>query len=229
MHAQPSRDAHALSAQPKPAGEEDAALLIGRVVLASSRVRGEPETQFATQDRPPDKVFKVLRGTLRSVHLDAEGGRRILAFHLPGEVVGLGWGEPGVSIEAVQSSEVLVAKRSVVEAALTAESSAASAAIHLLRLELSRTRAHEALLSLKGAVDRVAGFLVQYAARLPATGGFELPMSRSDIADHLALTIESVSRAFTQLEREGAIRLPRARQIEIVNRAALRRAWAQPT
>ena len=38
-------------------------------------------------------------------------------------------------------------------------------------------------------------------------------MSRADIADHLALTIETVSRAFTQMERDHAIALPSARHV----------------
>jgi CRP/FNR family nitrogen fixation transcriptional regulator len=48
-------------------------------------------------------------------------------------------------------------------------------------------------------------------------------MSRSDIADHLGLTIETVSRSFTQLERQGVIELPSARRVMLSNKDALER------
>jgi CRP/FNR family nitrogen fixation transcriptional regulator len=48
-------------------------------------------------------------------------------------------------------------------------------------------------------------------------------MSRMDIADHLGLTIETVSRSFTQLERQGIIELPSARHIVLCNRSSLER------
>jgi len=46
-------------------------------------------------------------------------------------------------------------------------------------------------------------------------------MSRADIADYLALTIETVSRAFTQMEREHAIALPSSRHVVVRDLAAL--------
>jgi CRP/FNR family nitrogen fixation transcriptional regulator len=49
-------------------------------------------------------------------------------------------------------------------------------------------------------------------------------MSRTDIADHLGLTVESVSRALTQLERSGIIALPAQRRtIVLRDKAMLRR------
>jgi len=67
------------------------------------------------------------------------------------------------------------------------------------------------------------GFLLEMAARKPSTGPIELPMSRQDIADYLGLTIETVSRTFTQLAQSGAIVLETSRRVLIRNRAALTR------
>ncbi len=48
-------------------------------------------------------------------------------------------------------------------------------------------------------------------------------MSRSDIADHLGLTVETVSRTFTKLRQQQLIALPQLQVVQIVDYAALRR------
>jgi CRP/FNR family nitrogen fixation transcriptional regulator len=48
-----------------------------------------------------------------------------------------------------------------------------------------------------------------------------LAMTRQDIADYLGLTMETVSRTLSQLERDAFIELTTARQIRMKDRAAL--------
>jgi CRP-like cAMP-binding protein len=79
------------------------------------------------------------------------------------------------------------------------------------------------LLLIKTAQERVASFLLEMAERVTADGLVELPMSRQDIADYLGLTIETVSRTLTQLEKTAAIGVPSSRRILLRNRSALRR------
>jgi CRP-like cAMP-binding protein len=89
--------------------------------------------------------------------------------------------------------------------------------------ELARVQDHLTLL-VKTAQERVAGFLLEMAARAKAVSNeIELPMSRQDIADYLGLTIETVSRTLTQLENSAAIALPTSRRIVLRNRGALNR------
>jgi CRP/FNR family nitrogen fixation transcriptional regulator len=71
-------------------------------------------------------------------------------------------------------------------------------------------------------MEKVATFLIDMAERV-GRDDIELPMSRIDIADYLGLTVETVSRTLTQLERDGTIELPAARRnILIRDDAALR-------
>jgi len=87
--------------------------------------------------------------------------------------------------------------------------------------ELERTRNH-IMLMVESAEQRVAAFLIEMADRLGRGNGIDLPMGRQDIADYLGLTIETVSRTFTQLEKMALIALPTSRRVVLRNRPALR-------
>jgi len=69
------------------------------------------------------------------------------------------------------------------------------------------------LLGRKNAEEPVASFLLQMAERASAASTIELPMSRQDIADYLGLSIETVSRTLTHLERSSIISIPVSRRI----------------
>jgi CRP-like cAMP-binding protein len=87
------------------------------------------------------------------------------------------------------------------------------------------SRLHELILNLgrTTAEEKVGHFLVKIAERLRdgAADTLTLPMSREDIADYLALSVETVSRALTQLKRRGMIRLTGTRQIIFLDRKKL--------
>jgi CRP/FNR family nitrogen fixation transcriptional regulator len=70
------------------------------------------------------------------------------------------------------------------------------------------------LLARKSAYERVAGFLSDVAQRQGAAWN-DLVMSRQDIADHLGLTIETVSRMITQLQADGLVVLEGCRRFRI--------------
>jgi DNA-binding transcriptional regulator LsrR (DeoR family) len=55
----------------------------------------------------------------------------------------------------------------------------------------------------------------------------ELAMSRQDIADHLGLTMETISRMITALRNEGAILIPNTQQIVLRDMAVLRSLAAE--
>ena len=73
------------------------------------------------------------------------------------------------------------------------------------------------LLGRMSAAERLAAFLVGYAARHPRVDGcVELPMTRSDVADHLGLTVETVSRKLHELDALGLIRIETPSRIRIL-------------
>ena len=69
----------------------------------------------------------------------------------------------------------------------------------------------------KKAHERVCFLLQQLKERYGGNAlNFDLVMTRQDIADHLGLTLETVSRAFTRLQKEGVIKISSAHQVEIL-------------
>jgi CRP/FNR family transcriptional regulator, nitrogen fixation regulation protein len=88
--------------------------------------------------------------------------------------------------------------------------------------ELRRVQDH-ILLLIKTAKERVVGFLLEMAERVPSGNHIELPMTRQDIADYLGLTMETVSRTLGDLESDASIELASARRIVLHDRGALGR------
>ena len=192
------------------------------IELAGSRASFARNAQIYREREPADHLYKVTSGTVRTCKVLVDGRRHIGAFYLPGDTFGL---EPGerhmASAEAVVDAEVLVISRSVA----TSFSSWDDEVTSLMGRELQRTQEHLVLL-IKTAPERVATFLLEMAARIRSSDEVELPMSRRDVADHLGLTIETVSRTLTQLENQSVIALPTAKRIVLRNRAVLKRLIA---
>jgi len=183
-------------------------------VARNDEVYGEGESA--------DYVYKIVSGTVRTAKLLADGRRQVGAFYLAGDMFGLEIGERhACSAEAVAPSQIVMIRRSKLVALAARDSAVAAELWTLTGRELARVQAHILLLA-RTAQERVAGFLLDMAARRPAGDTVELPMSRQDIADYLGLTTETVSRTLTSLENEAAIALPNCRRIVLRDRQALR-------
>lgn len=176
---------------------------------------------FAEGD-PAEYVYNVITGAVRSCKLMSDGRRQVGAFYLPGDILGLeATDRHSFSAEAIGDAQVLVLKRSTLMAEAVGNAELIRQLWQRTVADLQRAQSHMLLLGRKTAQERIAAFLLDMAQRLEAAGSVELPMSRQDIADYLGLTIETVSRTMTQLEREGVIAIPVSRRIVLRDRAAL--------
>jgi CRP/FNR family transcriptional regulator, nitrogen fixation regulation protein len=194
----------------------------GSIALAGLHTSFARNAQIYREKEPAQHLYKVTSGTVRTCKVLVDGRRHIGAFYLPGDMFGL---EPGdshtASAEAVVDAEILVIKRSMAITFRYWDDEVTC----LMRRELQQTQEH-LLLLIKTAPERVATFLLEMAARIRSSDEIELPMSRRDVADHLGLTIETVSRTLTQLENQSVIALPTAKRIVLRNRAVLKRLIA---
>lgn len=181
------------------------------------------EEIFAEGDRAAF-VYKVLSGVVRTSKLLSDGRRQIDAFHLAGDIFGIEAGEEyRFSAESVGDCIVIAYRRSHLASMSGSDAQLAQDMTMGMMRSLVRAQNHMMLLGRKSALEKIATFLLDLAERTAEDGALDLPMSRTDIADHLGLTIETVSRSFTQLERQGIIELPSARHVVLSNRAALER------
>jgi CRP/FNR family transcriptional regulator, nitrogen fixation regulation protein len=174
---------------------------------------------------PADYVYQVKKGAVRTYKLLTDGRRQIGAFHLVGDIFGLENGSVHrFTAEAVVKTTVCLIKRQSLEAVAESDAVVTRNLISLATGNLEHAENHMLLLGRKKSLEKVAAFLIEMDARLSATEVVALPMSRRDIADYLGLTIESVSRALSRLQREGALAFTGYNHREIVLRDRLQLA-----
>jgi CRP-like cAMP-binding protein len=175
------------------------------------------------ESEPADYLYKVVSGAVRTSKVLTDGRRQIGGFYVAGDVFGLETGEDhAFSAEAIVDCKVLVIKRSALVAQAARDHEVARELWTITGIELHRVQEH-ILLLIKSAQERVAAFLLEMADRNPAGNAVELPMSRQDIADYLGLTIETVSRNLSMLEKSAAIELASSRRVVLRNRSCLHR------
>jgi CRP/FNR family nitrogen fixation transcriptional regulator len=188
-----------------------------------ARIPYERNSEIFGEDEPADYVYVVLSGAVRTYNILTDGRRHIEAFHLAGDMFGLETGaDHRMAAEAVVKSNVLVVKRSALFSQLGRDPELGAELWHQTARNHERARAHMLVLGRKTAQERLVAFLLEMSERLASKTSLDLPMSRQDIADYLGLTIETVSRMLTQLERDGLIGLPTCRHVELRDRSALR-------
>ncbi|MGX1307714.1 CRP/FNR family nitrogen fixation transcriptional regulator [Amorphus suaedae] len=168
--------------------------------------QGEPVTHF----------YKVVSGVVRTCVYLEDGHRQIGSFQLPGDLFGIGMGDRhAFSAEAVTDCQLVRVRRSALEAASKRRPELCRAMLACTFRSMERLRAHVTLLGRRSALERVVAFLRALSERQHQPSVIELPMSRQDIADHLGLTIETVSRTMTQLQDIGLITLDGSRRVRV--------------
>lgn len=204
---------------------EDSQKLAKRAVLSVRRgpIRYRRNSTIVCEGDPADYVFMVVDGVVRRCKTFQNGARAIVTFHTSGEL--FGWTDElkhVLSIEAATDALILFFKRSALLTVAAREQKVANFLLASTASELRRIQEHSLLIN-RSAKCRVASFLLDLSARTDETSDVDLPMSHHDIADHLGLSIETVSRTITGLERASLIERASVRTIVLKNRPALAR------
>ncbi|MFC3675413.1 Crp/Fnr family transcriptional regulator [Ferrovibrio xuzhouensis] len=177
---------------------------------------------------PASQIYKVVDGTLRVVQLLPDGRRHVISFLHAGDYFGLDEnGEYVSTVEAVTDCSLTRYPRRQFDAVLDADASAGRQIFRLMCHQLTTSNRMLLLLGRKTAAERMASFLLDIVGHSMPCGEanhvtVSLPMSRGDIADHLGLTVETVSRLVTKFRQHKLIRLASAHEMIIPDIEALR-------
>ncbi|WP_299417785.1 helix-turn-helix domain-containing protein [uncultured Sulfitobacter sp.] len=170
-------------------------------------------------------LYQVTSGVLRLTRLLADGRRQVIAFGYPGDIVGF----PAADLhhtdcEALTDVRLQPFRRTHLENG-DGDPKLHSALLQAALREISGMQDHFMMLGRKSATEKLASFLCVLAERvgedLGAYRQINLPMSRSDIADFLGLTTETISRTFTQLRKSQIIAIDNIHTIIIQRPTAL--------
>ena len=176
---------------------------------------------------PATRVFTLTRGTLKLYKLLADGRRQVTGFLHPGDFLGISVDdEHAFSAEALEDSQLCWFPRARFDDFVEDQPKMERELYRMAAHELAAAQQQFVLLGRKTASERLASFLLLLADRTSAAEGkksamVRLPMSRSDIADYLGLTKETVSRVISSLKRDRIIRLETLEVIRILDRGRL--------
>ena len=173
-------------------------------------------------------VFAVRSGSFKSYLLGADGQSRVTGFFMPGEIIGMdGIGSRihGVSTMALEHASICEIPFSQLERLSHQLPNLQSRFFAIMSNEIVKDQQIHTLLSSYTAEQRLASFLLSLSARYArcqlSPDRFILHMTRSDIGEYLGLTLETVSRVFSSLQKKELL-LVKNREIEIKEMAKLK-------
>jgi len=188
------------------------------------------EREIHGQGDATDYCWRILSGCARTVKLMEDGRRQVAEFLFSGELLGLDdLGTHDFAAEAVTDVTLRRYPRRMVEALADSHPGLARRLRAMALTNLRNAHDRMVMLGRKTAVEKVASFVLemQHRATAPGRKMVEVPMSRTDVADHLGLTVETVCRILAHLKREGTVKLHRT-GIEVIDCVALRAAACDP-
>jgi CRP-like cAMP-binding protein len=171
------------------------------------RIRLPARMVILREDSPAEWVFAISEGCVKC-YRDLPSGRRALtAFLFNHDIFGLA--ENGRYVNTVQAiSNVTLFRVPTLDLAnlLKQDGNLQFQFLSKVTHELRSSQRRATMINRRDAVGRFAMFIAMMAHGALTDGqAVALPMARSDIADYLGLSLESVSRAAAELERSGLV------------------------
>jgi len=197
-----------------------------QLVQIGVRLRLPARKIIYREDAEADSVFAVMEGSVKSYRELPSGKRVVYAFLFQRDLFGLA--ERGRYVNCVQAiTPVVLYRLSMTQLTVLLKHDAELQFQFLAKVthELRESQRRAVMISRRDAAGRLAMFIELMAERRerPTCRHPEvsLPMSRTDIGDYLGLSLESVSRAATELRRRGLVKFETPHLLRILDISAL--------
>jgi CRP-like cAMP-binding protein len=190
----------------------------------STRVRVPSRTILYSEATAAAAVYLVSEGVIKTFRDLPSGKRRVLAFLFPQDLFGLA--EDGLYVNTAQSVTAVTLYRlqaKELTEALLRDAELDHQFLMKVTHELRKSQRQIIAVGRRDAIGRVAMFLDMLENQTPRSTTrsdvVRIPMSRSDIANYLGMSLEAVSRASKALERSGIIAFSGRHAARVLDRA----------
>lgn len=199
--------------------------LADRLAAGTLRTIDARDHVFREGDRA-SHVYKVEVGHVCIYRMVHDGRRQVIDFAYPGDFIGLGaLGTHAANAQATTKTRIRCVPVATLHDVVRSDPRLGVDLYEAMSRELLSARELLFTVSQRTAAERLAGFLMALSRRNQRRGGdadeIVLPMTRTDIADFLGLTIETVSRTFTKFRNDGLIDLEQCILVTIRDAKAL--------
>jgi CRP/FNR family transcriptional regulator len=197
----------------------------------TSKSTHTPGREIVGETQPVTSYANVMRGVVKLSKMLEDGRQQVVGLKFAPDLLGRPFSQNSdVTAEAASEVETCNFPKVAFESLMKENVGLEHRVLQQTLKELDEARDWMLTLGRKTASEKVASFLYLIATHMDpeldvletGTTQFTLPMNRSDIADFLGLTVETVSRQITKLRTEKIIDVVVNRQVSVPNLHALR-------
>jgi CRP/FNR family transcriptional regulator, anaerobic regulatory protein len=187
----------------------------------STRKRVDSGVELIGETQQAESYANIISGVVKLTKMMADGRQQIVGLQFAPDFLGRPFrSDSGITADAATEVNICSFPRTTIERMIRDTPELEHKLLEQTLKELDEARDWMLTLGRKTASEKVASFLYLIASHInpeldASSVSFELPLTRSDIADFLGLTIETVSRQMTKLRKDEIILIRNNRQVEV--------------
>ncbi|MBC7281264.1 Crp/Fnr family transcriptional regulator [Hoeflea sp.] len=184
-------------------------------------------SELIGESQESNSYSNIIAGVVKLTKMMADGRQQIVGLQFAPDFLGRPFrADSSITADAATDVNVCSFPRTVIDRMIKETPELEHKLLEQTLKELDEARDWMLTLGRKTASEKVASFLYLIATHINPesdadSASFELPLTRSDIADFLGLTIETVSRQMTKLRKDGVILIRNNRHMEVPDVARL--------